>query len=140
MSHGPPWGSGVDVDVPIGTLLSTAGFTAFRLSDYGALRECMWSKSLLVLKGLVVLYWVWVAKVLLLGEPVGFDAIIALSAPLFLSFHFLQALLVLRRIKSEQPFGLQLAQTLVFGALYLAPLLLEQSSRPQSRGAKPGRN
>lgn len=103
-------------------------------------RECMWSKSLLVLKGLVVLYWLWVAKVLLLGDAVGFDAIIALSAPLFLSFHFLQALLVLRRVKSEQPFGLQLAQTLVFGALYLAPLLLEQRAQRPAPRAKSGRN
>ena len=93
----------------------------------------MWVKLLLVLKGLVLFYWLWVARVLVLGNPSGFDGIIALSAPLFLSFHFMQALLVLRRIKSEQPFWLQLAQTLAFGALYLAPLLLQQPGNPRGR-------
>jgi uncharacterized protein YhhL (DUF1145 family) len=91
----------------------------------------MWAKLLLVLKALVLFYWLWVARVLVLGNATGFDAIIAFSAPLFVSFHFMQALLVLRRIKSEQPFWLQLTQTLTFGALYLAPLLLKQASNPR---------
>lgn len=96
----------------------------------------MWVKSLLVLKALVVVYWLWVAKVLIVGNPVGFDAVVLMSAPMFISFHFVQALLVLRRIKSEQPFWMQLAQTLAFGALYLAPLLLQQ--KPKSPRARVG--
>lgn len=96
----------------------------------------MWVKLLFVLKTMVLFYWLWVARVLIMGDPRGFDAMIALSAPMFLSFHFLQALLLLRRIKSEQPFWLQLAQTLAFGALYLAPLLL--GSRPRERATRVG--
>ena len=93
----------------------------------------MWAKVLLGLKVVVLGYWAWVARALIMSQPTGFDAVIALSAPLILSFHFVQALLLLRRIKDAQPFWLQLAQTLAFGALYLAPLLLAQHSADPRR-------
>jgi hypothetical protein len=97
---------------------------------------CMWAKLLLLLKGIVLFYWLWVARVLIFGNPSGFGAVVAMTAPLFLSFHFVQALVLLRRIKSEQPFWLQLTQTLAFGALYLAPLFLAQQSGPRAPGGR----
>jgi hypothetical protein len=84
----------------------------------------MWSVGLLGLKMAVAGYWIWVAKTLILGSNGAFDAVIALSAPLVLSFHFIQAVTLLRRVRSSEPFWRQLLQTLLFGALYLAPLLL----------------
>lgn len=89
----------------------------------------MWSVGLLGLKVAVTGYWIWVAKVLVLGSSGTFDAVIGLSAPLVLSFHFVQAVTLLRRVRSKEPFWRQLLQTLVFGALYLAPLLLQQPRR-----------
>lgn len=86
----------------------------------------MWAKALLVSKVVVAAYWLWVAKVLVFGANGAFEAIIGLSAPLILSLHFLQALLLLRRVKSRDAYWKQLGQTLLFGALYLAPLLLTQ--------------
>ncbi len=87
-------------------------------------REFMWAVGLFGLKAVVAGYWLWVAKTLVMGPAGTFDAVIALSAPLTLSFHFIQALTLLRRVNSPEPFWKQLSQTLLFGALYLAPLLL----------------
>lgn len=89
----------------------------------------MWAAGLLGLKAVVAGYWLWVAKVLLIGPGGSFDAVIALSAPLILSFHFIQALILLRRVRTPEPFWKQLGQTLLFGALYIAPLLLK-ANRP----------
>jgi uncharacterized protein YhhL (DUF1145 family) len=90
-------------------------------------RAPMWASALLVSKLVVVGYWLWVAKVLVLGSSSGFEAVVGLSAPLILSFHFIQALILLRRIRSTEPFWKQLGQTLLFGALYIAPQLLGPS-------------
>lgn len=92
-------------------------------------RAAMWANALLVSKVIVAAYWLWVAKVLVLGASGAFEAIIGLSAPLILSLHFLQALLLLRRVRSREPYWKQLGQTLLFGALYLAPLLLTPTRR-----------
>lgn len=98
-----------------------------QLFEKGAKRAHMWVN---VLRGLMVLvtgYWLWVAKVLVLGASGPFDAIIGLSAPLILSLHFVEALVLLRRVRSSEPFWKQLAQTLLFGAIYLAPHLARSS-------------
>lgn len=87
----------------------------------------MWASALLLAKLVVVGYWLWVAKVLILGSSSGFEAVVGLSAPLILSFHFIQAITLLRRVRSSDPFWKQLGQTLLFGALYLAPQLLRAS-------------
>lgn len=140
MSYEPGWCSPIGGLVPFGTLgHEELGLQSFAAWFRNAASVHMWAKSLFVLKALVLFYWVWAAYVLVRGDASGFDAIIAFSAPMFVSFHFLQALLVLRRIKSEQPFWLQLAQTLAFGALYLAPLLLAQHSAPRPTASKSGR-
>lgn len=91
----------------------------------------MWARALLLLKLVVAAYWLWVIKVLILGASSGFEAVVALSAPLILSFHFIQAITLLRRINSPEPFWKQLGQTLLFGALYLAPQLLRSSNSPR---------
>src|SRR5690606_14562529 len=84
------------------------------------------------LKLAVAVYWLWAAKMLVLSANSPLEVVVALSAPLILSFHFIQALFLLRRIQVKTPFWLQLCQTLLFGALYLAPLLLEQRAlRPR---------
>lgn len=92
----------------------------------------MWVYLLNALKVAVLGYWLWVAKTLMFGANGGFEAVIALSAPLVLSFHFIQALMLLRRVRSPDPFWKQLGQTLVFGALYVAPLLLRQNQPGRS--------
>lgn len=93
---------------------------------------CMLSRVLLALKVVVAVYWVWVAKALVFSAQSPFEVVVAVSAPLVLSFHFLQALLLLRRVEAKQPFWMQLGQTLLFGALYLVPLMLHQPRvRPQ---------
>lgn len=100
----------------------------------------MWAKAILLAKGVVIGYWLWVAKVLVLGSSSGFEAVVGLSAPLILSLHFVQAITMLRRVRSDEPFWKQLAQTLFFGALYLAPRLLGSSaSAPRPPATRPSR-
>jgi uncharacterized protein YhhL (DUF1145 family) len=109
----------------------------------------MWASALLAAKLVVVGYWLWVAKVLILGSSSGFEAVIGLSAPLILSLHFLQALTMLRRVRNAEPFWKQLSQTLLFGALYIAPQLLgasganaagNRSSAGPARPSQPARS
>ncbi len=88
----------------------------------------MWATALRLAKLVVLGYWLWVAKVLVLGSNGGFEAVVGLSAPLILSFHFVQAITLLRRLRSSEPFWKQLGQTLLFGALYIAPQLLRSAS------------
>jgi hypothetical protein len=103
----------------------------------------MWARALPVAKAVVVGYWLWVAKVLVVGSSSGFEALIGLSAPLILSFHFIQAISLLRRVRSPEPFWKQLGQTLLFGALYIAPQLLGSSGHVSvsapSRASRPTR-
>jgi|SRR5690606_31466719 len=103
----------------------------------------MWAKAILLAKCVVIGYWLWVAKVLVLGSSSGFEAVIGLSAPLILSLHFVQAITMLRRVRSDEPFWKQLAQTLFFGALYLAPRLLggtaSAAPTPVARSSRPAR-
>lgn len=86
----------------------------------------MLHRVLTALKFGVAAYWVWVAKALVFSANSPLEVVLALSAPLVLSFHFIQALVLLRRVQVRTPFWMQLAQTLLFGALYLVPLMLEQ--------------
>jgi len=84
---------------------------------------------LLVLKVLIAGYWVWVLRASIGPVDNGFDAVIALSAPLLLSLHFVQALMFLRLLRGRSPWWADFGQIMLFGVVHLYPLV---------RGARPG--
>jgi uncharacterized protein YhhL (DUF1145 family) len=86
-------------------------------------------RTILVLKVLVAVYWAWVVRASLATDRSTFDAIIALSAPMLLSMHFLQALMFLRWLRGRGPWVTDFAQIMLFGVLHLLPRMRQAPTR-----------
>jgi uncharacterized protein YhhL (DUF1145 family) len=89
-------------------------------------------RIIFLLKIVVALYWAWVLQASISTDRTSFDAIIALSAPLLLSIHFVQGLMFLRWLRGRGPWVTDFAQIMLFGVLHLVPLL-KKPRRPPSR-------
>ncbi len=89
-------------------------------------------RVIIILKVLVAVYWAWVVRASLASDPSTFDAIIALSAPMLLSMHFLQGLMFLRWLRGRGPWATDFAQIMLFGVLHLLPRM----QRPPSSASR----
>jgi uncharacterized protein YhhL (DUF1145 family) len=84
-------------------------------------------RVLFALKLGVSAYWVWVLRASLLEDPSTFDAIVALSAPMLLSLHFVQGLVFVQRLRGNGPWLGDFGQIMLFGVLHLWPTVVRRS-------------
>lgn len=85
------------------------------------------SKFLLIGKAMALVYWLWFLKVVVVDSSSNFDSIIAGTGPLVASLHFVQLLVVVRRMEPKASFLREAFQILLFGAFHIAGRLLQSS-------------
>lgn len=91
-----------------------------------------WIQRLLFVgKGASLFYWLWFAKAIAWPTESNFDSIVAATGPLMASLHFVQLLIVTRRLDARGSFAKEALLTLLFGAFHIAGRL--QGSRANAR-------
>jgi uncharacterized protein YhhL (DUF1145 family) len=88
--------------------------------------------GLTLAKVVIAGYWVWVVVASLRSEQDAFNSLVALSAPMLLSLHFVQGMMFLRLLRGRSPWWRDFLMILFFGVVHLWPLLRGMRSvRPQ---------
>lgn len=82
-------------------------------------------RMLLLGKSIAMVYWLWFLKVSILPSTSEFDSIIAGTGPLVASLHFIQLLVVVRRLDPRASFWREAIQILLFGAFHIVGRLLQ---------------
>jgi uncharacterized protein YhhL (DUF1145 family) len=119
---------------PIGSGPAPAGAQATRPRAVSAPLGPRARAALSAAKIVVLGYWLWVLIATLRADRSGFDAIVVLSAPLLLSLHFVQGLMLLRVLRGRSPWWRDFLMILFFGMVHLWPLLRDlRTRRPAPR-------
>lgn len=74
-------------------------------------------------------YWLWLLRAVLAPGGGTFETLLVHTSGLVVSLHTLQLLVFTRFLRSQGRYWHHLVLTLLFGAMYVVPLLLERSGR-----------
>jgi uncharacterized protein YhhL (DUF1145 family) len=88
--------------------------------------------TLRIAKVVIAGYWLWVLVASVRPQVDVFDSLVAMSAPMLLSLHFVQGMMFLRLLRGRSPWWRDFLMILFFGVVHLWPLLRGMRTRRPS--------